>query len=242
LSVKIKIGDSQFTLTTLLSDIPLYKGILINNIEIPEIIEKIWNNKEVGVLSDSDNKHIDKFIFDVFLLLSDVPEMVLKETDPLSLISIFNEHLLKPFLAIKYLDTTNYSPIGVMDFVHKGVLYSMPKSTFVNDNELLLAKAKVEQVLDAIDVSKSGLAGMGLVTAILTSPVYDEDDIMSRAEAFRDLPVDVVFEVFFCLNNLWIKPMKCLSGFFQEKTKGLTNKLTKEADLQTSDFGQLSLN
>ena len=98
-----------------------------------------------------------------------------------------------------------YEPKGIKSFEWDGVEYHLPKMTADGFGGLLpMAEETAESWAESNDLhiaSENPYECMPLIVAILCRPEgepYNELTARQRSEVFKQLPVSIAFEVFFC--------------------------------------------
>ena len=105
----------------------------------------------------------------------------------------------------------HHNPKGIKYFKHRGVKYYLPKSgkgVGMDVPGVDLSALRFTQSADFFShmdkLADGAYDKMRYAIAILCLPKrekYDEQRMFDRAEKFEDLPMDVVWEVFFFINN-----------------------------------------
>jgi hypothetical protein len=109
-----------------------------------------------------------------------------------------------------------YNPVLMQAFVHKGIRYNMPTSLQVGEEVILSHGQRARRFTEASNLlkvySQLGRQGLTIMAQFVASVVNDnegeewsETRIIARGEAFKDLPMDIVWEVFFCISELLYK-------------------------------------
>jgi len=110
-----------------------------------------------------------------------------------------------------------YSPQLLTKFTHKGQNYLMPESLIVNEATIVLQHGqKVKNFVEASNMLKqihelkaNGIDQMPLfISSIVKTSadeIFNEQMVVARAKELADLPMDIVWEVFFCTSQLTLK-------------------------------------
>ena len=140
----------------------------------------------------------------------------------------------------------NYAPIGIKTFEFKGVVYKIPISLPFDGAELpgldMTAKSFVEAGNLLSEFAKSRRDGFRRLPYLVAAVVgvdgenYDEIKILRRAEAFRDLPMPIVWEVFFSLLALLRQHLSATLIFIE----GEAMTIAKEEALRSGPMSWLS--
>jgi hypothetical protein len=203
--IEYSIKDERYTLKNYSSEISIGEATAVAEIEVDDsILEELLQPGRIpGPESTS-------YMIEALSVLSTAPKSVLQHTQPIDIHTLFD--LVKPFIRSLYkLNLEEYKPMGRGDFYYKGVRYLLPESLDLGDSMILMAKESSKNVLEASDIwnmlNSRGYKGLDLLrwmTAIYSVPEgesreYDEERIAERAELFRDLPISICTEVFFCM-------------------------------------------
>ena len=155
-------------------------------------------------------------------ILSDCPIDVLRKTEPLHL-QVLYDYVEDYINAIYKIDIENYPVMGLSKYKHKGVNYYMPEGVEIADNYVPMINEPSHNILEAQEVLKhiseletKGIEFMNVLCAIYLKEkqgLINDKDIARRSLAFKDLPMFVVFEVFFCIHfslvNFFIETRFC---------------------------------
>jgi hypothetical protein len=105
-----------------------------------------------------------------------------------------------------------YTPLKPYAFVFQGEQYYLPVSLMYGGNEIPLSKEKIRTFAEASDIdialnewAEKGIEGLAQVCAVyLRKEGEDHSDelVLERTEKFKELPMSVVWEVFFCIMQL----------------------------------------
>lgn len=161
--------------------------------------------------TDDDDvvKHFPTFYGNIIKLLSDIPEEIIDRISWSERTSFYNLYVEKFIIGLLY-HPYDYKADGIKSFAHQGKIYFLPATKTVIGDERTFADATAIEFAESADLelhSRSMAGGKYEVAAniisILCRPdgeVYNEDTSLKRAESFRQLPMSVFWEVFFCLD------------------------------------------
>ena len=148
----------------------------------------------------------------------------------------YEQHCLHFVLGLLY--SPNIERKNIDSFDWKGTTYYLPTIKKILNEERPMASTTAIEFCEAadLDVYSKNLVGgkfevAANITAILCRPngeKYNEELALSRAEGFKELPMDIIWEVFFCLTELSIisKQLEVISF--------LTKEATQEAEQQVN--------
>ena len=157
----------------------------------------------------------------VMMALTDIPESVMRRIHHAPRSAFFNQHVryivLSTFMNVP---VTIDPDVGIIayevpskeSFELGGRTYFFPKSLNIIGEDIPLANEKAITFAEAADIelafsqlSKGGADSIPLFCAVYCreqGEEYDEHTVLIRAEAFRALTMDNVWQVFFCISAL----------------------------------------
>jgi|GEM_PF-4038396 len=220
--VNLKIHNTKVKLKDEWKDISLREALELSKIafSLPEYVKDLFHEKLkespdesrveelIKQISPEDQfKKLPALYGDMLSLLSDISEPTLASMSPTERKVVY-DHYLSP-LVLGLIVWPAYESKGITSFKHKGTTYRLPSSTelfgytkpgvsltaleFTEIADLQIAAAKMEE---------GQLSNAAKIIAIICRPegeAYDEVISGRRSEEFLDLPMDVVWEVFFSL-------------------------------------------
>ncbi len=137
----------------------------------------------------------------------------------------------------------DYDVVGMKSFYFEDVEYHLPVTRDILGNKRPMADRSTIEFTESADLqiaSKQLESGKfeyaANIIAILCRPVvhevlepYVEATCLSRADKFKSLTMDIVWEVFFCLSkHITLYNLNTVSSFLKEKAEAL--KLQNQAD------------
>jgi len=155
----------------------------------------------------------------------------IKEPDkiePSWLVHIFSKYLVKFIIDLKSPSPETYTPLMIEYFSHKGKTYLMPERLDIGVNIILQHGQTTKNFIEASNLMKQfsqmrkdGIKVMPMLVASMVKEErleeFDEVRINERAKEFEDLPMNIVWEVFFCLSLLIIKLGKSTLQYMSRK-------------------------
>lgn len=206
---------------------------------LPESMQKIYSyafdkdgakkQAEVVITDEELIKELPKVYGDIIEKLTNIPRNVIDYITPESRTSFYNEYLL-PFVLGLLVTPYNYKEQQLTHFDFEGEKYIFPMYEkdvngdvrpasnitaieFTESADLQLAATKIEQ-------GKFNYATH--VIAILCRPqgeAYNEKTMLERSEKFKELPMSIFWEVFFCLTQ-FSSILKSIYPILQVAAKG----------------------
>jgi hypothetical protein len=114
---------------------------------------------------------------------------------------------------------TTYVPLLIDKFEHKGVTYFMPERLELGTDEVILQHSQTAQpFVEASNLLKAyselttdGIKAMSSFIACVVKEdkdeIFDEQRVIQRAQRVHDLPMPIVWEVFFCTSLHLVRQM-----------------------------------
>lgn len=178
----------------------------------------------------------------LFLIFSNVEEENIDLINPNHMVYYFSQYILPMVQDIRSEYPITYKPLGITEFTHHGVKYLMPATLELGDEIILESDTKVKAFREASNLlmtfSKMRTEGIKIMPYFCASLVketkdeeYDEQVVLKRAEAFQDLMMDVVWEVFFYTTQHITKLQLNIQTFIEQE-------IQKVKRMQGSRFGR----
>ena len=197
--------DEACTLYKLLEEAPKLKGLYSCKDE-EELSEKY------GELTNKEHiKDFPKFYGKVICLLSDMSEETAEQILWHDRTAFYTKYLQSLVMGLVHLPI-DYKPKNIKDFTFKGDTYLLPKSRILLGEKQPAAYLEAVQFTESADLeyySKEMEGGKFQAATNIISILclkdgeqYDEEVSLKRAEQFKELPMNVCWEVFFCFMNL----------------------------------------
>lgn len=172
------------------------------------------------------------------LILSNCPEKRLDQYTDLDLITLF-DYIKQFILALYKMDIEAYNAQGLKAYNHNGVVYHMPEWLNINENVLAGFEEPAKNMFEAADLMKEiskmkgqGFGAMNLVCALFLKEqdkqgkVATEKEVSERAEKLKDLPMWVVWEVFFYIHFYFFNYLILSKQHFQVNHEAGNLRLT----------------
>lgn len=217
------VNGQEFEICESWHDVTIEKAVELYNVKLPEKLADIYKvmyyspisqEEKVAVISDLQGKitdedlykHFPSFYAKVLEILSDIPHDIIKKTDVISVKSIYITYLQKFVEGVMFFPEFDYSPIKSFRF--RDVEYFLPVSREVFGVDVpmvdvtALEFTESADMLSAVSSLQKDISKLATLVAILCRPqgeAYDEQTTIQRTKEFQDLPMDVVWSVFFSL-------------------------------------------
>lgn len=202
---------------------------------LPENMKKIYrlmftkNGKaeisKIELTDDEIIKLIPSVQGELIAYFCDIPKDVMENVSSEDRTAFFSRYIM-PFVVGLLVHPYNYEPKGIDKFTHKGIDYYLPmSSTDVNgenkplsDLETICFTESADLQLACTKTGKGNYKLMGNIISILCRPKgekYNEQTAIERAKEFQNLPMSIVWEVFFYLSVFsitWKNTLQTLSA------------------------------
>jgi hypothetical protein len=209
--LRIETNDKSYEVCREWEDISLSKMIDLNRLisSYPNRLKDLYKGEDVE-LEEEYFEDFDNFRIKVVSLLSNIPQSVIEKTEKAELIALYNV-LLSRFVA-GCITFPDYRIEGISEFMHKGETYYLPEcETDITGNPMpgvnisALEFTETTDLVNAGNEIENGQFGFAAnVISILCrkkNEAYNEQACKERAKEFQDLGMNIVLEVFFCLDQ-----------------------------------------
>jgi hypothetical protein len=143
-------------------------------------------------------------------VLSDIPDK--QRVTPNDCLFYFMAYHVKIIADLLSATPVTYRPRNITRVPFKGKVYLMPESLRIGEGVLPMARETSENFVEAANILKhygklkeKGVQHLNYFVAVYLREEgegYDEQKIAERAEVFKDLTMDIYWEVFFCIHRL----------------------------------------
>ncbi len=203
--ILITINSKRRELATEWDDLTIQQAIDLVCIPLPDKITDItdpaqWLNYGVQYASQA------------FTLLSGFDRATVDKTQAADIIVYFNHYILKFIVDLHSQTPQTYEPTGIKSFKMQGVEYLLPTSLKVESKTLPMYSATAVEFVESSnvmalisDLKTDGIKYLPLMIAIYCRPKgdsFNEKIATERAELFKELPMSVAWELFFCIQKL----------------------------------------
>ena len=164
---------------------------------------------EATLTAEDIEKDIPIMFGSLIEALSDIPKDIIKKLNKPERQRLFE--LMQNIILGIGLFPYDYEQTGMQSFKFKGKEYFLPTSKRLLEKEIPMAETTAVEFAEASDLQLTAAKVKGgefdmmpLMIAILCRPrnrKYDQDEAVKTAELFKELPMNYVWEVFFCLRE-----------------------------------------
>ncbi len=220
------IEKRKYDLAATWEEVTLKQAIKISKLDFnEEMFKRLIGVDDPGELGEEDLA----YMIQVITILSDVKPATLKKIDTHMLFVIFT-HVRYIINGLFYMNIETYKPIGVKEISFKGKKYYTPETLLVAGENIVAWKEKSKFVTEANNImatiaesKKEGIELLPFLCAIYLKENPDEDyndeKIVKRSELFIDLPMMIVWEVFFYMFYSYINFVLASRMYLIEKEK-----------------------
>lgn len=221
---KVIINDMQFSMKSEWVDLTLSDFIALCRIEMPAKLIELYKNtgnveaydQVLDSIEYEDNiKVFPEYYGKIIAMLSDIPQSIVDLIDYEQRTELFNQYLFPlcfstvTDIPVCFIDgkTQLYEPPKIETVDYEGSVYLFPKTLSIKDIDIPLSDqpiitfAEASGVMDAWSkLSEYGAEYAALIPAIYLrkeGELYDENTVKQRAETFKNLPMDIVWALFF---------------------------------------------
>lgn len=192
------ITNERGTLPTKWEDVTLDQAVKVAQVELKDTDNQLDWYEQVDAIEQ---------IWSAFTAIDPA------QLHPTELVYYFTTYLLGFVQDINGEWPRTYTPVGIESFKHKGETYLLPKSLVIDEQTVVLQHTQTARpFVEATNllqqynrVRKDGIKQMGMFVAAVVKrehgEKWDEAAVIERGKLFNDLTMDVVWEVFFCINQ-----------------------------------------
>lgn len=202
--MKFTINKKEYTLAVYWQSMTLNQAERIAALEyesdvIDSAIKAAW--------LEHDRQQLD-YIVDVLAILSDCPKDVLRHTEPIHIGVLFDAVVMLVDGLFNF-NLEAYVPKGVEKIRWKGNTYILPENLTLENEIMACFKEPAKNITEAgnfvsmiHEMKYKGISVMKYICAYyLKRPgdgIITDELAAERAELFKELPMSIVWEVFFC--------------------------------------------
>lgn len=226
--IKLSIGKVKGEVVEQWSELTLQQGIELHKIafRFPKVVKEMYGlsfkkgmNYKIAeleaTLTDTEKiKTLPKLYGELINLMTSFKPAFIRKLPPAVRTAFFNKFLLKFVLGILFFpNDLKYEKLD--NFEHQGTIYELPKDRIIQIGldtfTEPFANGTVIEFTEVADfeISSKGMEGgrfemAANIIAILCRPkgeVYNENISLSRVSKFMTLPMDIVWQVFFCITE-----------------------------------------
>lgn len=214
--ITVRINGKEYKLPEAWHEITLHKAreaLVFIDENIPEYLSKQYDflinqTSEPDLDYENEVKILPGFYGRIIEMLSDIPIEVIERINYLERTNFYKAYFEKYVIGLIYFPV-DYEYKHITSFVFNGVEYLLPLNKVIIDQTRPMGEAEAIEFTESSDLlvyskqMKGGnLAVAGNIISILCRPKgerYDEQVCLKRAADFDRLPMDTVWEVFFCI-------------------------------------------
>lgn len=207
--MKFVINKKEYTLRRTFTEIKIID--IINIFENTKITDEDFNQLNTEDLIKL-NEEQDKFVKKTIFQLSTIDDMnLLEKVDPFYLIVLFN-YVKDHIRAIRDFDIEEYKLQGFKEIKLKGKKFYFPEFLYLDEQEILpcydISSKHITEIQNLFENFKElkdkGLKQLPYFCSLYlresTDEIYDEAKVANRAKTMQELPLLIVFELFFCIH------------------------------------------
>lgn len=216
---QIELNGKLYEAKATSHEITLKDAIAISKIKMPSKLKKFYsklmgNHKREVKFSNHDlDMHFPKYAKEVIKILVDIPAKELNDVGPKERFIAYQEVFENEVFSILY-EGCRHEVVNLEEFTIGDVTYHLPKSVSIMKIERPMAYepfltwSEVDDLLNSeVKIANGHLEAAKHIVSIMCRPidekteeieVYDEAKSLERADIFLDLPMYIIWEVFFC--------------------------------------------
>ena len=179
------------------------------SVEIPSDVREKMKGEVVEYQDWLTSKGVYDYARQVLGALSDIPKSVrVSPEDCLFYFMYYHLRLIADLLAASPM---SYRPRYVRQVSFGGKIYKMPESLRIGDDMVPMSGETADNFVEASNILRQyglladkGVRHLNYFVAVYLREEegYDEQKIVERAELFKDMTMDIYWEVFFCIHRL----------------------------------------
>ena len=244
-------------------DITLKQFEELADLEIPEKLRDLWiaasrgesekYDQMIEAISEADHMGVNAEYFrKVMDILTTVPPNILSITE-WNLITDFYYEYLHQFVISTFYQIPQVKGEGRMDqfeppkisrFEYRDKTYHLPKSLNIFGDEIPMGEETVAAFAEAADIEiafkdleEKGVRKFAVIVGIYcreSGQEYNQKEAMQRAEAFRNLDMETIWAVFFCISELYKKYTKEMNRYLKNPREVMQKRRSRVASWQIS--------
>lgn len=219
------LNKKKQTLKTNWTEITLNEAVSICSLELPEI----------DITDPAAWMSHTRYCRDVIAILSDMSSADLDRTNANDILTYFTTFLLPIVVDLHSVTPVSYEPEYIKSFEFGGVTYMLPESLRIESDVLPMYSSQTVDFIESSNImamiaelKEKGINYMSMVVAIVCRPdgeKYDEKTAFERSKQFSELPMSVVWEVFFCIQQLTLQYSLNILNYTRKQMSGLVLQL-----------------
>jgi hypothetical protein len=237
--IDVKINGTGYQICTAWGDITIAQAAALLALKMPDSLYKVYllairpgeltpeeNNARIAqaekeISLEDQHKTIPAYFLQVVNLLSNIPAPVLMQIDVNTIRTVYHLYS-KRFVEGVHFFPADYKHENIASFDFQGHTYKLPTSKLVFGRETPMADLSALEFTESADLmihisnmsADRDFSRTANIVSILCRPEgepYNENVCIARAEQFKELPMNVCWNVFFSL----IEPLHMYAQFIQ---------------------------
>lgn len=225
--IRVRVNRAEYLIPSHWHDLTIGQAARLSSLEMPsglaEVYREIFNRGdqsedehrrkvlrlEAEMEPEMRYKAIPKYYRDVVGVLSDIPGEILDKTDINSITHVYMTYFRRFVEGVNF-TPDDFTPELIKSFDFEGETYYLPKSKKVFGEDVPMSDAMALEFTESADLMvhlarmsrERDFSRCANLVSILCRPdgeQYNEDTSLQRAERFKRLTMDVVWNVFFSL-------------------------------------------
>ena len=190
--------------------------------------EPVWNFAPEQV-----NIEFPTYYGKIIAKLTDIDSDILEKIPGVWRTEFFDNYIAGMVIDLNLRAPVTYKTVNMQSFDFKGEHYEMPKDLKIFEmtaplgGESAITFIESANIMTAIQRMEKGIEAMPLVIAIYCrkkNEQFEEQTMITRAEEFRDLTMDICWEVFFYISELADLSQRRLITFLQAMKRHMEEK------------------
>lgn len=155
-------------------------------------------NEIIDSINAEDLQAFVKYYRECFYILSDVPLEVINKIDVNEMTDTYNKYLMFIVSDILSFNPSSYKGESIKSFMHDNIHFYLPETLDVGEGIPMYNETSFtfSEAFDCFKIEQLHLF-MALLCRQKNEKQLNEDDIITRSESFKYLPMSVVWQVFF---------------------------------------------
>jgi len=224
--IDVKIHEVTYRVSSDWSDITIDQAASLLNLKMPDSLKAVYDiamkpgelspdqhaakvqEVENAISLQDQHKNIPRYFSHVIEVLSNIPANILKQTDVNSIKTLYHMYLKQFVEGVHFFPVMENKDISHFEF--DGVKYWLPTDKVIFGQKVPMVDVTALEFAESADLmiymtklsQERDFTRAANMIAILCRPEgepYDESTALLRAEQFKSLTMDIVWNVFFSL-------------------------------------------
>jgi hypothetical protein len=222
--VKYKVKDWE--------DLKISDAIELTNLKIPNKLKELYSFKTLESydkfykeFTEKDFIYFARYYGKILKIMTDIPHEDIELLQWYDRISIYETYCQNMIVSL-YSANPVYKAKNIKYFEFEGIKYYLPETLKLLDNEIPMAKETALSFTEGaslysaiVDMKEEGINQLPYFIAVYCRPKdepYNEDKSIQRAEKFKNLTMDIAWEVFFCIMRLLTISAKNMTTYLEK--------------------------